>query len=264
MNLVLRLLVLMGACIAAYGLVSKPSPKPLTFQDSRRLPQANEVASNLALSASLKPVKARTRTAQIERTTLDFLTGKIAPVTIANQRTIQQAAERLAELEQRLHDQEAALRKAEQEQKLREEQARSTAADQEQRLAYAQALREAAIKEALEEAAAADEIAEAAQDRRMASLDTKYFRGSTFAGCAKRCEPNPTCLASPDGSPKPPVALRRIEEERIALERIRGTIETDYVKGRLAVEHYKRLLTRYQCGIRVYQTEVSHSLKVAG
>ena len=104
-----------------------------------------------------------------------------------------------------------------------------------------------------------------AEDVRLAAFDTRYFKGSAVSGCAKACEAAAPCVV-PSSVPKltrSAAALRQMEAERETLEQIRETIEDDHADGRLSLDHYKRLMTRYSCGIRTYQAQITNDLSVA-
>jgi hypothetical protein len=107
----------------------------------------------------------------------------------------------------------------------------------------------------------------AAEDIANAAFDTKYFKGSEFSGCAKACNATAPCVAPTGTLPKSPrrpaAALHLMEAERETLEQIRETIEDDHSDGRLTLDHYKRLMTRYVCGIRTYQARITSSLSIA-
>ena len=78
-----------------------------------------------------------------------------------------------------------------------------------------------------------------------------------MAGCSKQCEPAAPCAtpaaAATSDAPLPAAKLRHIEGERESLEAIREAIESDHRDGTLSLEHYKRQMARYTCGIRTYQ-----------
>ncbi len=104
------------------------------------------------------------------------------------------------------------------------------------------------------------------QAREEAAIDTKYFKGSVFAGCAKACDPLNPCTSLTDPLPKSArldATRNQMETERERLEQIRETIEDEHSRGNLPIDRYKRLMVRYVCGIKTYQSKMSSSLNLA-
>jgi hypothetical protein len=96
--------------------------------------------------------------------------------------------------------------------------------------------------------------------------DLGYFRASAFGSCGQQCTSTVAACSEPTRDPRSftKADLKRMERERVELERVRSTIEGEFKRGKLGNDQYKRLMTRYQCGMRVYQTQMASYRRSAG
>jgi hypothetical protein len=96
--------------------------------------------------------------------------------------------------------------------------------------------------------------------------DLGYFRASAFGSCGQQCTSTVAACSESTRDPRSftKADLKRMERERVELERVRSTIEGEFKRGKLGNDQYKRLMTRYQCGMRVYQTQMASYRRSAG
>ena len=256
--------VLITAIAALAGAGGIAVTRDYGFHDARRLPQpsAADDRAGIVIRAAMGS-QTRTATAQSDKTTIDFLTSKNTqvPVQDAPPKPVDAAeAARRAGIERVLEAEAEAHRQAELERRLGERQ--QAAQDLRRRLdEQAQARAETDAEQAREHGrlAAFDRLA-TPSDQRLTTLDQQYFNGISLAGCAKECRPLTAWIAASKAAAGPApdaAALKRIEDERDALEQVRAAIEDDHAGAKLPLEHYKRLMARYQSGIRIYKTAMS-------
>lgn len=261
-------LVLIAAMAALAGAGGIAVTRDYAFHDVRRLPQpaAAGERAGIVIRAATGSAANNTTAAPTEKTTIDFLTAKQDQVAAfdAPPKPVDAAeAARRAGIERVLEAEAEAHRQAELERRLGERL--KAALELRRRLdEQAQARAETEAERAREHArlAAFDRLA-SPSDQRLDALDQQYFKGISLAGCANDCIALTAWTAQSKAAAVPApnaTVLKRIEDERDALEQVRAAIEDDHAGGRLPLEHYKRLMARYQSGIRMYKTAMSSRL----